>query len=82
LPADSEFVSQTPQERVISMLYKSYDHFMQAQFFERAVETANKLRQIEESRGVKYEKMISIIELQMNAWNEIIHTERNTTTTP
>jgi hypothetical protein len=74
--ADSVFQEQTASERINSMLHKAFEHFMQAQFFERAAETADQLRRIAEAGTPDYEELANIIELQQKAWNEIVTTER------
>ena len=76
MSADSIFPDQTQKNRIIAMLKKAYELFMQAQFFERAVVVADKLREIAENSIPDYEELANIIDLQARAWTEIVSTER------
>ena len=76
MTASSIFPEQTAHERVNQMLHKAFELFMQAQFFERAATTADRLRAISEKGTPDYEELANIIDLQQKAWQEIVTTER------
>lgn len=75
LRPESTFPAQTTLERKKMLLKRSYELFMQSQFFEHAIECAEELRRIGESK-YDFALIAEVCEMEANAWTEVTTVER------